>query len=79
MQEKKKVLKVEVSEDRYCSCNVCCKRVSSKEKNEAYKVEEMYDLSFGKENLTTVIRLCNGCLSEFAEILWQFLESEEIK
>lgn len=70
----KKVLKVEISRDKHCSCNVCCKRVSEKETNKDYVAEEMYDLYFGKENFCTVIRLCNECLNEFADILWNFLE-----
>lgn len=75
--EVKKVLKVEISKDRYCSCNVCYKRVSEKEKEKFIIAEQMYDVELGSERHTTVIRLCNECLNEFADVLWQRLESEE--
>lgn len=75
--ENNKVLKVEISKDRYCSCNACHKRVSPKEKDANYAVTEMYDLQFGSEGYTVVVRLCNECLNEFADKLWNFLESED--
>jgi ethanolamine transporter len=40
----KKILKVEISKDRHCSCNACHKRVSAKEADKSYIADEMYDL-----------------------------------
>lgn len=71
-----KVLKVEISKDRYCSCNACYKRVSPKE-NTDVMAAEMYDLQFGRDGYTVVVRLCDECLNEFADNFWNFLESED--
>ena len=70
----KKVLKVGISRDRSCSCNACYKRVSETEENKSVIAKEMYDITLGSSRHVSVVRLCDECLNEFADILWQFLE-----
>lgn len=72
----KKIL--EVSEDAELrSCNVCRRHNFEDDKTKLHSLNFGTDLNTSKHSIN--VCLCTECLSEFAEILWQYLENKEME
>lgn len=61
----RKILTVHKSNDRYRHCNVCCSHDEKKVVNE---------LMFGHDGQSISVMICDKCLSEFADKLWEYLD-----
>lgn len=51
-------------DERYC--NVCCRHTDEK--------KPVNELRFGHNNQSMTVMLCDECLSDFADKLWEYLE-----
>ena len=72
--EDNRILKVARSTDKYRLCNVCGNSINDHECNQQLVGDNiMHELSFGKNNNSTTICLCNRCLNDFAEKLWEYI------
>lgn len=69
-----RILKVERSTDKCRQCNVCGNDINDHERNQQLVDDNiMHELSFGKNHYSTTICLCNRCLNDFAEKLWEYM------
>ena len=69
-----RILKIERSTDKYRQCNVCGNDVNDHECNQQLVDDNiMHELRFGKDHHSITVCLCNRCLNDFAEKLWEYM------
>lgn len=69
-----KILEISRCTDKYRRCNCCGNEIRDKERRQNLVDDNIiHELCFGKDNQSTTIVLCNDCLNEFAEKLWEYL------
>ena len=61
---KVKRIKIRCLNVKHLTCN-CCKKEGEKQLNEVV---------FGADKEHIVAHLCNDCLNELADVMWEFLE-----
>lgn len=69
-----KILEIGRCTDRYSRCNVCGNEIHDREHRQNLVDDNIiHELSFGKNRQSITVVLCNTCLNEFAEKLWEYL------
>lgn len=77
MRNSKRIMRVQRSTDKYCSCNICLKRAGDQDKEEMAEHWTMHELQFGRDKTTQSIRICSECLNDFSDLLWKYMMTEE--
>lgn len=79
MRSSKRIMRIRpsIGIDKYCSCNICLKRIGDNDKEEMAKHWTMHELQFGNDNVAQSIRICSECLNDFSDLLWDYLMTEE--
>lgn len=69
-----KILEIGRCADKYRRCNCCGNETRDKERRQNLVDDNIiHELSFGKDKQSITVALCNACLNEFAEKLWEYL------
>lgn len=63
--EDTRIIEIVPHPDKYLSCNIC--RTPNNK-------EGFHEISLGKDNNSLSIRMCDRCLNDFADKLWQYME-----
>lgn len=69
-----KILEISKCTDKYRCCQCCGNEIRDKERQKNLVDDNIiHELCFGKNKQSVTVALCNTCLNEFAEKLWEYL------
>lgn len=76
MREVIKILNICRCKDKHRDCNVCGNKIHRKNQQELVNGTIIHEISFGKNNQSITVAICDNCLNEFADKLWKYLEED---
>lgn len=68
-----RILSIKPERDIYRRCNCCGRQIEEESRGCLEDSEALHELSFGKNNQAMNICLCQQCLNDFAEMLWEYM------